>query len=106
MCAEYHAIYGTRYGMLPRAYTDASFLSHSNPDYIKYKKSTPPLLFGVPPLYRVTPYILKLIFCCEFPFYFVKPESDVEGKKQTTGAGEERDRLREPDVVEKQPLQN
>lgn len=77
-------------------------MSHSNPDYIKYKKSTPPLLFGIPPLYHMTPYVLKLLFCCEFPFYSVKPESDVEAEKT---AGEERDRLREADVVEKQPLQ-
>ncbi len=85
----------------------ALFLSHSNPDYVKYKKSTPPLVFGIPPLYRVTPYALKLLFCCEFPFYFVKTESDAEGNKQTA-RGEERDRVREAadDVIEKQPLRN
>ena len=77
-------------------------LLHSNPDYIKYKQSTPPLLFGIPPLYRVTPYFLKLLFCCEFPFYFVKTELDVEEKKQTAGEGKEP----ESHVVEKQPLQS
>ena len=81
---------------------DVLFLSHSNPDYVKYKKSTPPLLFGIPPLYYVTPYVLKLLFCCEFPFYSVKPEpEDIEGKKTT---GEETDKLKDADVVEKQPL--
>jgi hypothetical protein len=51
----------------------------------------------------VTPYALKLLFCCEFPFYFVKTESDAEGKKQT--AGEERE-VAADDVIEKQPLRN
>ena len=51
------------------SYMHTLMSTHSNKDYIKYKKSTPPLIPGIPPLYRITPYLLKLIFCCEFPFY-------------------------------------
>jgi len=37
-------------------------------------RSPPPLLPGIPPLYRHTPYCLKLVFCCKFPIYHSKPE--------------------------------
>lgn len=43
--------------------------THRFPGYHKYKKSTPPLIPGIPPLYLITPRCLKLIFCCDFPFY-------------------------------------
>lgn len=51
--------------------------THSDPDYKVYKSSTPPLLPGISSLYLKTPYCLKLIFCCEFPFYHSKPEAPL-----------------------------
>lgn len=62
-------------------------LCHRNPDYIKYKNSTPLLLPGIPPLYRVTPYVFKLLFCCEFPFYSVKPDGESDGKSDSNSEG-------------------
>lgn len=88
------------------------YLFHSDPEYIKYKQSTPPLIPGIPPLYRVTPYFLKLIFCCEFPFYSVKPQSaaaddDSSRKEEDIGTAKETDRLKATDVEQiLQPQQN
>lgn len=50
----------------------------SNPDYQRYKASVPPLIPWVPYIYRLTPYPLKLIFCCEFPFYRAEPQPQKE----------------------------
>ena len=75
-------------------------LFNRNPDYRKYKNSTPPLLPGIPPLYRVTPYFLKLLFCCEFPFYAVQAESLDEG----AGSARESDKLKPADTEENKPL--
>lgn len=50
----------------------------SNPDYLRYKESTAPVVPWVPPFYRHTPYCLKLTFCCEFPFYTFKVDDPKE----------------------------
>ena len=72
---------------------------HRNPDYIKYKKSTPPLIPGITPLYRITPYVLKLIFCCEFPFYnsskYCSDDGDDDNDDDGGGGGANIDRLLE-----------
>lgn len=58
--------------------------THSDPDYKEYKSSTPPLLPGISSLYHKTPYCLKLIFCCEFPFYHSKPEAPPPSWEETS----------------------
>ena len=64
-------------------------------------KSTPPLIPGIPPLYRLTPYPLKLLFCCEFPS-FIPPERGEEDPEKV--ALQESDDLKQADTVEEQPL--
>ena len=75
-------------------------ICHSNPEYVDYKKSTPPLIPGIPPLYRLTPYPLKLLFCCEFPCYSIKPAEEDPEKI----VPQESDNLKQADPIEKQPL--
>jgi len=38
-------------------------------DYREYKRSTTPFVLFLPALYKKFPKGLKLLFCCEFPFY-------------------------------------
>ena len=63
----------------------------SDPEYQLYLSSVSPLVPWAPPLYRLTPYPLKLLFCCEFPFYKASPEPS-SNKPET-----------ESPVVDKQP---
>lgn len=47
-----------------------------NPGYQTYKECTSPLLPLPPPLYKRINKWVKVIFCCEFPFYKVKMEEE------------------------------
>lgn len=58
---------------------------HSDPEYQDYRKSVSPLIPWIPPLYRHTPYPLKLIFCCEFPFYSCECKSDAKTMETQQG---------------------
>ncbi len=49
-----------------------------DPVYRAYKRSVPPLVLFVPQLYRRFPPLLKLAFCCEFPFYSKAFPSDSD----------------------------
>ena len=58
----------------------------SDPDYKQYLKSVSPLVPWIPVLYRYTPYPLKLVFCCEFPFYQPSSQSEQDQEKgRSTG---------------------
>lgn len=49
-----------------------------NPEFREYKASVPPFVPFFPPVYRICPSPLKLIFCCEFPFYNTGFPDDAE----------------------------
>eukprot|EP00029_Vermamoeba_vermiformis_P003901 TRINITY_DN14433_c0_g1_i1.p1 TRINITY_DN14433_c0_g1~~TRINITY_DN14433_c0_g1_i1.p1 ORF type:complete len:334 (-),score=71.14 TRINITY_DN14433_c0_g1_i1:140-1120(-) len=55
----------------------------NNAEYLRYKKSTSPIILCPPPLYRALAKALKCIVCCEFPLYTLSPEEKkkLEDKK-------------------------
>lgn len=54
----------------------------SDPEYLAYKRSTPPL---IPlPGYSCLPNMVRLLCCCEFPIYNHLKEGDVEGVGETS----------------------
>ena len=47
-----------------------------DPAYQEYKRATPILVPGLPCCYRHVPSLIKVVFCCEFPFYAIKRNAE------------------------------
>ena len=60
------------------ALVNYAFIFYRNPDYQEYKVSTSPIVPFIPALYKRMNKWLKMLFCCEFPFYSNKIKVDEE----------------------------